>query len=164
MTNSHPFCRGKKAPLRKESIPCPSGSGSDGGIHRRPAGPSPIAYGYTGGVIRVGRPAMPRPLEWTRRAIFAAPGDRRPGNAFICGEWQDRSSCFTAMGKIPEAIAAYKNPRCRAFRPYAAPHRVRAKNCNRGRIFQARGGKPSFFELADLLLTYSGSLTDKGGN
>lgn len=113
------------------------------------------AYGYTGGLYESeGRYAAA--LEWTRRAIFAAQEiDAR--ECLYLWEWQT-GRLFKAMGKIPEAIAAYKTA-VQSFQAIRGAASGTCKNCTR-QDFQAPGGA-IFFELADLLLTYSGSLTDK---
>ncbi len=145
---------GQKAPLRKEAYRAlQEAAVTAESIGDRRA--LSYAYGYTGGLYESeGRYA--EALEWTRRAIFAAQEiDAR--ECLYLWEWQT-GRLFTAMGKIPEAIAAYKTA-VQSFQAIRGAASGTCKNCTR-QDFQARGGA-IFFELADLLLTYSGSLTDK---
>ena len=113
------------------------------------------AYGYTGKLYE-GEGRYADGLEWTRRAIFAAQeiGARE---CLYLWEWQT-GRLLKAMGRIKEAIAAYKNA-VQSFQAIRGAASATCKNCAR-QDFQTRGGA-IFFQLADLLLTYSGSLTDK---
>ena len=113
------------------------------------------AYGYTGKLYEEeGRYA--EALAWTRRAIFAAQEiDAR--ECLYLWEWQ-AGRVFKGLGKTEEAIAAYKNA-IQSYQAIRGAASATCKWCGR-QDFRDRGGA-IFFQLADLLLSYSDTLTDK---
>ena len=113
------------------------------------------AYGYTGRLYEEDDRYVDA-LEWTRKAIFAAQ-EIDAQECLYLWEWQT-GRIFRDTGRTKEAITAYKNA-IQSFQGIRGAASARCQNCSR-QNFQTRGGA-IFFELADLLLTYSGTLTDK---
>lgn len=113
------------------------------------------AWGYTGGLYE-GEGRYADGLEWTRRASFAAQ-EIDAQECLYLWEWQT-GRLFKGLGRMKDAIAAYKRA-IQSFQAVRGAASATCKSCDR-QNFRDRGGA-IFFQLADLLLSYSDTLTDK---